>query len=195
MSSHIARISKNTDAVVPRIVDGIRTLAARFRPRPISPTMPPTAFRDAENREIRFRAYRDEDLAALIEMYDAFDRSQRAQGVPPASNAGIRNWLDDILAGPNVIALHDGQVVGHVSFVPDGTGRHELAIFVHQDYQQAGVGSQLLGAGLGHAKAEGVGYIWLSVEKGKRHLQPFYCRAGFSTINPMGITARMSREL
>ena len=188
-------MSTNTDAVVPRIVDGIRTIAARFRPRPITPTTPPTMFTDGERREIRLRAYVDDDRAALMEMYADFDQSQRAQGVPPRSADGIRDWLDEILGGPNVVAVHDGRIVGHVSFVPDGTGRHELAIFVHQEYQRVGVGSRLLGAGLGHAKAEGVGYVWLSVEKGKRHLQPFYGRAGFSTVNPMGITSRMSRTL
>ncbi|GAB7095810.1 GNAT family N-acetyltransferase [Halolamina litorea] len=190
-------MATNTDAVVPRIVDGLRTIASRFRPRPITPTTPPETVVDDEGREVRLRAYADDadDFAALVEMYDTFDGSQRAQGTPPRTTEGIRAWLDDILGGPNVVAVHEGRVVGHVSFVPDGTGRHELAIFVHQSFQRAGIGSRLLGAGLGHAREAGVGYVWLSVEKGKRHLQPFYGRAGFSTVNPMGMTSRMSRTL
>lgn len=185
----------SSQSVVPQLVDGLRTIAARFRPRPITPRALPFAITDDRGREIEIRAYRDDEFAALVEMYDDFDQSQRAQGVPPRSVDGIRAWLDDILGGPNVVAVHQGQIVGHVSFVPDGTGRHELAIFVHQAYQQAGIGSHLMAGGLGHAKQVGVGYVWLSVEKGKRYQQRFYSRAGFDAVNPMGMTTRMSRTL
>nr|WP_231736962.1 GNAT family N-acetyltransferase [Halobacterium sp. CBA1126] len=131
----------------------------------------------------------------MVAMYDDFDPAQRAQGTPPLGEDAIRDWLDDVLDGPNVVALVDGDVVGHVMFVPDGTGRHELAIFVHQDYQRAGVGTHLLAAGLEHARQEGVEYVWLSVESWKRGAQRLYQRAGFSTVNPMGAAHRMSRYL
>lgn len=51
-----------------------------------------------------------------------------------------------------------------------------------------------MAAGLGHANEAGVGYVWLSVEKTKRYQQRFYSRAGFSAVNPMGMTYRMSRS-
>lgn len=52
-----------------------------------------------------------------------------------------------------------------------------------------------MAAGLGHAQAEGVTYVWLSVEAWKRDIQRFYGRAGFSVINAMGPAHRMSRTL
>jgi len=177
------------------IIEGVRTLAARFRPRRIEPTAPPLTITDDRGRTVELRAYRESDLDALVGMYDDFDPAQRAQGVPPLTVDGIRSWLSEILAGPDVVALSDGRVVGHVSFVPDGTGRHELSIFVHQAYQRAGIGSRLLACGLGQARAAGVEYVWLSVEKDKRHQQRFYSRAGFSVTNPLGMTHRMSRRL
>lgn len=64
-------------------------------------------------------------------MYDDFDPTQRAQGTPPLGADVIRDWLADITAGVNVVALLEDRVVGHVMVVPDGTDRHELAIFVH----------------------------------------------------------------
>jgi len=128
-------------------------------------------------------------------MYEEFDPSQRAQGVPPRQADALEEWLDSLLASVNVVARTDGRVVGHVTFVPDGTDRHELAIFVHQEYQGAGIGSVLLGAGLGHARDQGLEYVWLSVEAGKRGIQRWYSRAGFSTVNPMGSAHRMSRTL
>ncbi|WP_154018531.1 GNAT family N-acetyltransferase [Halolamina rubra] len=174
---------------------GVRGLIDRIRPERIRPTQPPSTLVDAEGREIEIRPYRDDDFEGLVEMYDTFDPEQRAQGTPPLQRDEIRTWIEGLLDGVNVVALHDGEPVGHVSFVPDGTDRHELAIFVHQAYQRAGIGSALMATGLGYAREQGIGYVWLTVETWKRDVQRFYSRAGFSTVNPMGAAHRMSRTL
>lgn len=181
--------------VVPYVLGGIRTLAARLRPRRITPTEPPLRISDERGRGIELRPYCERDFESLVAMYDEFDPAQRAQGVPPLDTGGIRGWLSDVLGGVNVVARYDDRIVGHVSFVPDDTGRHELMIFVHQDYQRARIGSHLLAAGMGQAEREGVDDVWLSVEKWKRHQQRLYSRAGFSVVNPMGMAHRMSRTL
>lgn len=185
----------SSPSVVPRIIEGIQTVAARFRPREITPAVPPFTDTDIRGREIEIRPYRRSDFDDLLGMYDTFAPDQRAQGTPPLETDGIRAWLSDVLDGPDVVAFCEGRLVGHVSFVPDGTGRHELAIFVHQDYQQSGIGSRLLAGGMGLAKQEGVDYVWLSVEKSKRYQQRFYGGAGFTTDDPVGIAYRMSRRL
>lgn len=177
------------------VLGWIRRIVDAIRPTRIAPIEPPHTFRDREGREIHVRPYDPADSDALTDMYDAFDPSHRAQGTPPIGRAAIEHWLADILDGVNVVALHGDRIVGHVSFVPDGTGRHELAIFVHQDYQRAGIGTDLLAVGMGHAERQGVGYVWLSVESWKRGIQRFYSRAGFSVINAMGTAYRMSRSL
>ena len=174
---------------------GVRGLLARIRPPPIRPTPPPSTLLDDEGREIEIRPYRETDFEGLVEMYDTFDPEQRAQGTPPIRPESIRSWIDRLLEGENVVAVHDGRPVGHVSFVPDGTDRHELAIFVHQSYQHAGIGTGLMATGLGHAREQGITYVWLTVESWKRGIQRFYSRAGFSTVNPMGAAHRMSRTL
>jgi hypothetical protein len=102
----------------------------------ISPRTPPSSFTDEEGRSILVRPYRDDDFHALAAMYDDFDPSQRAQGTPPLGAEAVRDWLSTLLDGVNVVAVHDDRVVGHVTFVPDDTDRHELAIFVHQEYQR-----------------------------------------------------------
>jgi len=182
-------------SVVPRLVDGIRALTARVRPSRIRPSGVPLTVTDAEGREVHVRPYRESEFESLVSMYDEFDPEQRAQGVPPLDRDAIREWLSEVLGGLNVVALVDGQIVGHVGFVPDGTDRHELMIFVHQAYQQAGIGSSLLAGGLGHARQADLAYVWLSVERTKRYQQRFYSRAGFSAVNPAGMTYRMSRSL
>lgn len=181
--------------MIEKIRGAIGTILARLRPDRIAPATPPLAFTDERGREVHVRPYTANDFEGLVEMYDDFDPSQRAQGTPPIGTDAVRSWLEDILDGVNVVAIHGDRVVGHVSFVPDGTGRHELAIFVHQEFQHAGIGTKLMAAGLGHARREGVGYVWLSVEAWKRDVQRFYSRAGFSVVNPMGAAHRMSRYL
>ncbi|GAB7013373.1 GNAT family N-acetyltransferase [Halolamina salina] len=174
---------------------GVDGLLDRIRPSRIRPTAPPETFVDGEGREVRVRPYREEDFAGLVEMYHEFDPELRAQGTPPVGTENIEAWIDDLLDGVNVVAIHDGQPVGHVSFVPDGIDRHELAIFVHQEYQHAGVGSRLMANGLGYAREQGVRYVWLTVESRNRGIQRFYSHAGFSTVSPMGAAHRMSRTL
>lgn len=173
----------------------VQTILDTFRRRRITPSPPPLTFTDQYDREVRVRPYAAADLESLVEMYDRFDSASRSQGVPPLGTEAIREWLATNLAGPSAVALVGDRIVGHVSFVPDGTERHELAIFVHQDFQRAGIGSRLLGAGMGHAAREGVEYVWASVDKSNRGAHRLYSRAGFSVVNPMGITYRMSRYL
>lgn len=156
---------------------------------------PPFEFADRERRRVRIARYDDDRYADLQRMYETFDRTQRAQGVPPRTPAGVSDWLDDVLGGVSVVAVHDDSVVGHVMFLPDGEGAHEAAIFVHQDYQRAGIGTRLLGAGLAHARAKGVSDVWLSVERSNRGAQKLYRRAGFRADVPTGTSIRMSRRL
>ena len=167
----------------------------RLRPSGVTLVQPPTTIVDDAGREIDIRPCRPDDFEGLVAMYADFDPAQRAQGTPPIDTDAIRDWIDDLLAGVNVVALAGDRIVGHISFVPDGTGRHELAIFVHQDFQHAGIGTNLMAAGLGYARDQGVAYVWLSVESWKRGIQRFYSRAGFSVVNPMGAAHRMSRRL
>jgi len=177
-----------------RVREAVTGLAGRFTRERIALTEPPVTFEDDEGREILVRAY-DDDFDALAAMYDDFDPAQRAQGTPPIHPDAVREWLRDVLDGVNVVALHGDAVVGHVMFVPGGDRGHELAIFVHQTYQRAGIGTKLLAVGMGHARTRGIEYVWLSVEAWKRGAQRLYERAGFTTGNPMGATHRMSRWL
>ncbi len=173
----------------------LSALRSYLFPPKILPRTPPFTFDDTKERVVHLRPYTEKDVDALVQMYEDFSMLDRVQGVPPMHEAGIRDWLKKLATGVNVVATHEGSTVGHVVFVPDGTDRHELAIFVHPSYQRAGIGSQLMAAGLAYAKFEGVTYVWLSVEASANGLQRFYNRAGFRMINPMGMYQRMSRYL
>jgi ribosomal protein S18 acetylase RimI-like enzyme len=159
---------------------------------------PPTAFTDREDRGIEIRPYEGDDEAreALVEMYDSFDPADRAQGIPPGGEERIREWLDAILAGDcyNVIAWCGDEAAGHATLVPDGDA-YELAIFVHQEYQRAGIGTHLIRGLLGHGQANGVAKVWLTVERWNRAAVSLYKKIGFETSDAESFELEMGLRL
>jgi len=159
---------------------------------------PPTAFTDREGREIGIRPYEGDDEAreALVEMYDSFDPSDRAQGIPPGGEERIREWLEAILPSDcyNVIAWCGDEAAGHATLVPDEDA-YELAIFVHQTYQRAGIGTHLIRRLLGHGQANGVEKVWLTVERWNRAAVSLYKKIGFETSDAESFELEMGLRL
>jgi len=56
---------------------------------------------------------------------------------------------------------------------------HELVIFVHPEYQLAGIGSKLIRGLLGHGQREGVTRVWLTVGNNNRVAKRLYRSVGF----------------
>ena len=149
---------------------------------------PPLSFVDGDDRTVEVRPSDGgrTTRATLVEMYDDFDPADRAQGIPPNGRDRVREWLDAVLADDchNVVARdRDGEnAVGHATLVPDEDA-WELAIFVLQSHQGAGVGTRLLRALLGHAERVGVEKVWLTVERWNRPAVALYEKTGFETAD------------
>ncbi|MXR21291.1 GNAT family N-acetyltransferase [Halobacterium bonnevillei] len=164
---------------------------------------PPTEFTDREDREIEVRAWREhhdadsEAFEALVEMYVDFDPADRAQGVPPVGETRVRDWLENLLEqdGFDVLAWHGEDVVGHGTLVPDDETTFELAIFVHQDYQGAGIGTELIEALLGYGQEHGAEYVWLTVERWNRPAVALYEKVGFETASAESFEMEMAIRL
>lgn len=157
---------------------------------------PPKSFTDGEGRAIEIRRF-EGDVEPLVEMYRAFDPEDRAQGIPPTQESAIREWLESVLADDclNVVAVHDGDVVGHAMLVPDRHGASELAIFVLGDYQQAGIGTGLIQTLLGAGRDEGVDRIWLTVERWNAPAIALYRKVGFEASDSSGFELEMAATL
>jgi len=142
---------------------------------------PPETFEDRADRTITVEVLDPDQQEALVEMYDTFDPSDRAQGIPPTGRDRIEQWVDTLIdEGHNVVACHEDWIVGHATLVPDRNGEaYELAIFVHQDYQAAGIGGRLIRLLLGHGAAEGVDRVWLTVERWNQPAIGLYETVGF----------------
>ncbi|MXR52699.1 GNAT family N-acetyltransferase [Halovenus sp. WSH3] len=143
---------------------------------------PPRTVTDREGREIELTRA-DGDTEDLVEMYLDFEEEDRAQGIPPTKEPDIREWLDAVMTddGLNVIARNEGNAVGHVMLVSDSDGAYELAIFVLQPYQGAGIGTALVETALGAAAEEGIDRVWLSVERWNKPAVNLYEKIGFQS--------------
>jgi ribosomal protein S18 acetylase RimI-like enzyme len=164
---------------------------------------PPREAVDDDGRTIRYRAVgsgldRETARSDLAVMYRAFDPADRAQGIPPSTTSAIESWLDAILTedARNVVAAADATdaAVGHATLVSDGEA-HELAIFVLQAYQGAGVGTELLRTALGHGAATGVDRVWLTVERWNGPAVSLYRKTGFETADAGSFELEMCLRL
>ncbi len=182
------------------------------RPYPDDPAgpfpAPPTSFEDRDGRTIEIQASDDFEttLEDVVEMYAEFDPTDRAQGIPPTGEQRIRNWLETIATHSiNVVASHDGAVIGHAMLVPDTSDpdaiddradvEWELAIFVLQEYQRAGIGTQLLEHLLGHASEIGIERVWLTVERWNNPAIALYERVGFEATGTESFEQEMAIRL
>ncbi|WP_440771031.1 N-acetyltransferase family protein [Natronorubrum sp. DTA28] len=169
---------------------------------------PPTTLEDGAGRQIEVLASDDfeDTLEDVVEMYDQFDPTDRAQGIPPTGEERIRNWLETIAdESVNVVARHGEDVIGHAMLVPDTDDpasiednadiEWELAIFVLQAYQRAGIGTMLLEHLLGHASTVGIDRVWLTVERWNNPAIALYERVGFESTGTESFEQEMAIRL
>lgn len=161
-------------------------------------TSPPISFVDTAGRRIRIEPDDGDDrtFESLVAMYDTFDPADRAQGIPPATTDRIREWLNKILTERclNLIAWHDQKVAGHTTLVADD-GEYELAIFVHQSYQEASIGTHLMESILAYGGENGVNRVWLSVERWNKPAIGLYEQVGFEISNTESFELEMTLRL
>jgi GNAT superfamily N-acetyltransferase len=164
---------------------------------------PPREFVDRRQRSVRVLGVgphvdRNRATEMLVEMYNAFDPADRAQGIPPTGESAIRDWLGRVLEEDceNVVAVarESEAAVGHVTLVPDGD-EHELAIFVIQSHQDAGIGTELLRTALGHGVARDVDRVWLTVERWNSQAVSLYQKMGFETSDSGSFELEMCLRL
>ncbi|WP_121741742.1 GNAT family N-acetyltransferase [Natronorubrum halophilum] len=185
---------------------------ADTRPYPDEPAgpfpSPPTTVEDREGRSIEITASDDfaDTFEDVVDMYVQFDPTDRAQGIPPTGEERIRNWLETIAdESVNVVTRHGQDVIGHAVLVPDTDDpsalednsevEWELAIFVLQDYQRAGIGTKLLEHLLGHASDIGIERVWLTVERWNNPAIALYERVGFASTGTESFEQEMAIRL
>lgn len=131
-----------------------------------------------------FRVATTDDIDQLLEMYRAFDSADRAQGIPPAADHRCQSWLETLFAeGYNIVAEGQNRLVGHVVFTAADDLNPELAVFVHPEYHNRGIGTELCKQAAAAAVEAGCETLMLHVEQKNRAAIAVYERLGFEIVD------------
>ena len=133
---------------------------------------------------------------ALVEMYNDFEPKRAAQGLPPVGRERIVAWLRHLQkSGHNLLALWNGQVIGHSMLCAVDPQRAEFAIFLHQNFRNQGIGTELTEVTLKVARLKNLRIIWLSVEVSNGCAIRVYRKKGFQVSGMFGPEQEMTLDL
>ena len=141
---------------------------------------------DRKGDTILIRQYTEKDRNKLVEMYSTFSPDSRCLGLPPTTKKAIENWIDFLTEnGFNIIAEHDGRIVGHLVIVPTKDGKKvDLTIFIHQDYQNRGIGQEMMKLIIDYCKKIELEGIMLVTERTNARAIHVYKKLGFKVVDP-----------
>jgi RimJ/RimL family protein N-acetyltransferase len=143
------------------------------------------------------RVYQNKDYSALTEMYRRFEPKEWSQGLPSHSELKREEWLRYMVdEGVNILAIMEEKVVGHAAlFEMERRKSCEYLIFVHQDYQDRGIGTALTEQMRELAHEMGYSKIWLTVGAINLKAIHVYEKVGFCVVGPRDIECVMMLTL
>ena len=136
-----------------------------------------------DGRIVLIREFRIEDKESLIEMYESLSDEAVHWGMPPYSRERIERRLDNIQNLIALVAIYNGKIVGdaHIFKFPQSRrkGTCDLAIYLHQDFHNVGLGTAMLTELIELAKKEKLHRISLSVVADSKLAVHLYQKLGF----------------
>jgi GNAT superfamily N-acetyltransferase len=126
------------------------------------------------------------DREKLIEMYETYNPELRCLGLPPTTRIGIEHWVDYLAEnGIAFVAERDGKIIGHAVLVPTEDEKDvDVTIFVHQDFQNRGIGQQLMEFAIDFARKKGYRGMMLVTERTNKRAIHIYKKLGFEVVDP-----------
>lgn len=139
--------------------------------------------------QVQFRPARREDLPDIVRMLaDDELGSQRERCEDPLPES-YHTAFEQINSDPNhqlIVAEFDGKVIGtlHLMFLPSISYQGQLraqveSVRVDREYQNRGIGSEMMKWTMGRAKERGAHMIQLTSHKSRQDAHRFYERLGF----------------
>jgi RimJ/RimL family protein N-acetyltransferase len=134
-------------------------------------------------KAIKLALYRPEHKEALIAMYASMSPEAIKWGLPPYDRARIERWTSDLANSITVLARLDERVVGHLQMfrIPfeRRKGVAELFIYIHQDFQNVGLGTAMMKRAIEIAKERGFHRLGLTVVADNHRAIKVYEKVGF----------------
>ncbi|MFB6268310.1 MAG: N-acetyltransferase family protein [Halobacterium sp.] len=155
----------------------------------------PRAF-DDDGRPFVVRPVEAGDTDGLVSMYDAMSAETSTLGLPPRTRERTERWLAGLRGdGVNLVAVADGQVVGHAAAAPADDPDPELVVFVHPAHRGRGVGTELLKHLIAHVDDRGCASLRLTVSEDNDRAVHVYDNLGFDVSERLRAELRMRLSL
>ncbi|KAB1197806.1 MULTISPECIES: GNAT family N-acetyltransferase [Haloferax] len=159
-----------------------------------TPYCPPRCprFVDKYGGGLIIRPYTPGDWEPLKEMYRDYGREHRSMGIPPIGEKYITEWLSGLVErGRNFVAVGDDGIVGHIAYAPRDDPEPEIAVFVHQDSHNRGIGTELCRHAIADAADSGHEALVLHVAKENRRAIHVYLGLGFEVVASESMDTKM----
>src|SRR3989442_3794473 len=113
-----------------------------------------------DGRKVTIRTYKPGDKDGLVSMYAGLSQESLRWSMPPYNRERIERMTSDLENRIIVLGFDGPKIVGHLQ-ISLGTNTRfrrsgELFIYLHQDFQNAGLGATLMNEGISIARARRV---------------------------------------
>jgi putative acetyltransferase len=101
-----------------------------------------------DGRRVQIRPLQESDSEGLHGMYQSMSDDALRWSMAPYTEETIDRWIGNLPNLISLVAVHGGGIVGYASVQkfthPRLAGTGDLNIYIHQDYQGAGLGTALM---------------------------------------------------
>jgi RimJ/RimL family protein N-acetyltransferase len=136
-----------------------------------------------DGRSVRLATYRAEDKEALVSMYASMSPEAIKWGLPPYDRPRIERWTTDLTNNITLLARLGERIVGHLQLfrIPfeRRKGIGEVFIYIHQDFQNIGLGTMMMKRAIELAKDRGFHRLGLTVVADNHRAIKVYEKVGF----------------
>jgi RimJ/RimL family protein N-acetyltransferase len=136
-----------------------------------------------DERRVSLRPYRPSDKEGLVSMYSSLSQESLRWSMPPYNRERIEWWTTN-LENRIILIAHDGErIVGHLQISIGTSPRFremgELIIYLHQEFQNLGLGAAMMKEGIGLARERGLHRVELGVIADNHRAIRLYEKVGF----------------
>lgn len=134
-------------------------------------------------RAVKVRFLSADDRTDLVKFFVSLSSQAVQWGLPPYDDERVGRWISNLENTISLVAVHDQSIVGYSSIAravhPRRRGVCDLAIYLHQDFQNDGLGAAMLSYLIDLAEKDGQRRITLHVIADNKIAVYLYKKLGF----------------
>jgi RimJ/RimL family protein N-acetyltransferase len=136
-----------------------------------------------DGRSVGIRSYGIADKESLISMYAQLSEESLRWSMPPYNRERIERWSSNLDNSIIIVAAEKDRIAGHLQISigtsPPFRASGDLFIYIHQEYQNVGLGAALMREGLRLAQARRLHRVELTVVADNHRALNLYEKIGF----------------